>query len=69
MSSCARPAFVVWNHAKEKKGKARMVINYKHLTIIISLMATIFLTKKSFSTDFKEPFGSWKWIAKAVIGK
>jgi len=32
-------------------------------------MVIIFLTKQSFSTEFKEPLGSRKWIAKAVIGR
>jgi len=30
------PAFMVRNHAEEKRGKARMVINYKNLTTILS---------------------------------
>ena len=30
-SSHTSPAFVVRNHAEEKRGKARMVINYKKL--------------------------------------
>jgi len=36
---------MVRNHANEKRGKARMVINYKNLITTLSLMAIIFLTK------------------------
>jgi len=32
-------------------------------------MAIIFLIKQSFSTEFKEPLGSQKWIARVDIGK
>jgi len=56
----ASPAFIVRNHAKEKRGKARMVINYKSLMIILFLMVIIFRTKRSFSTEFKKPLGSRK---------
>jgi len=35
----------------------------------LSLMAIILSIKQSFSTEFKEPSGSQKWIVKANIGK
>jgi len=55
---------VVRNHADEKREKVRMVINYKRLTAILSLMVIIFLIKQSLLIEFKEPLGSKKWIAK-----
>ena len=61
---------MVRNHAEEKRGKARMVINYKkNLTTILSLMAITFPIKLSFLIEFKQPLGSQKWIAKVDIGK
>ena len=63
------PAFMVRNHAEKKRGKTRMVINYKNLMIILSLMVIIFLTKQPFLTEFKEPLGSKKWIAKSISGR
>ena len=65
----ASPTFMVRNHIEEKRGKARIVINYKNLMITLSLMVTIFLTKQSFLTEFKELLGSRKWIARVVIGR
>jgi len=35
--------------------------------IILSLIVITFLTKPSFSIEFKEPLGSQKWIAKIDI--
>jgi len=49
---------MVRNHVEEKRQKARMVINYKkNLTIILSLMAIIFLIKEFFLIEFKEHLG------------
>ena len=39
------PAFMVRNHAEEKRGKGRMVINYKKLNTILFWMAITFLIK------------------------
>ena len=44
-----------------------MVINYKKLNDNTVLM--VIITKQSFLTEFKEPVGSQKWIAKVVIGR
>jgi len=44
-SSHTSPAFMVRNHTKEKREKARMVINYKSLMIIMSLMVITFPAK------------------------
>jgi len=52
------------NHTEEKRGKARMVINYKNLMIILSLMTIIFLIKLSFLAEFKEPLGFSKMDCK-----
>jgi len=37
--------------------------------IILPLMVVIFLTKPSFSIEFKNPLGSQKWTAKADIDR
>ena len=63
------PAFMVRNHAEKKRGKARMVINYKNLNDNTAFMVIIFLTKQFFSTEFKEPLGSRKWITRVFIGR
>jgi len=63
------PAFMVRNHAEKKREKPRMVINYKSLMIILSLIVIIFLIKQSFSTEFKESLGSQKLIARMIIGR
>ena len=62
-------AFMVRNHAEEKRGKVRMIINYKQLNNNTLFNTTVFLTKQSSLTEFKEPPSSQKWIVKAVIGK
>ena len=36
---------MVKNHVEEKMGKARMIINYEKLKIILGLMGIIFVTK------------------------
>jgi len=51
------PAFMVRNHAEEKRGTARMIITIKKLTIILSLMVITFPIKLSFLIEFKEPLG------------
>ena len=45
MSPHTSPAFMVRNYAEEKREKARMVINYKSLMIIMSLMVITFPAK------------------------
>jgi len=63
------PSFMVRNHAVEKRGKARMVINYKKLNDNTVFDGYYIPIKLSFSTEFKEPLGSQKWIAKVDISK
>ena len=54
------PAFMVKNHGEEKRGKARMVINYKKLNDNTFFDVIIFPRKLSFSIEFKEPLSSQK---------
>ena len=60
---------MVRNHAEEKRGNARMVINYKKLNDNIVFDGYYIPIKLSFSTESKELFGSQKWVAKVDIDK
>ena len=60
---------MVRNHVEEKRGKARIVMNYKKLNDSTIFNGYYIPNKKSFLIEFKEPLGSQKWIAKVVIDK
>jgi len=54
------PAFMMRNHVEEKRGKARMVINYKKLNDNTVFDGYYIPNKLSFSIEFKELPGSQK---------
>jgi len=63
------PAFMVRNHAEKRRGKARMVINYKKLNNSTVFDGYYIPNKTALLIEFKEPLGSQKWIARVIIGR
>ena len=58
---------MVRNHAEEKRGKARMIVNYKKIND--NTVFDGYYIKQSFLTEFNEPLGSQKWITKVDTGR
>ena len=61
------PAFMVRNHVEEKRGKARMVINYKKLNDN-TVFDGYYIPNKTVLFNIVQPLGSRKWITKSIIG-
>ena len=63
------PAFMVRNYSEEKRGKTRMVINYKKLNDNTVFDGYYISNKTILFNRFKEPIGFQKWIVKVNTDK